>query len=408
MTKHIYTVGQLNRYIYNLFDNEPFLHRVSVTGEVSNLSEPRSGHLYFSLKDQSGKIPVAMFRGSRKGLKDKLRDGMKVVVSGEVTVYPRGGYYQVIASEIEPAGVGDLHEQYEKLKAELAQKGMFDASHKKPIPKYVKRIGVVTARTGAVIRDIIRITKRRNPHVSILLYPVLVQGDGAAQDIAEGLSFLDGLGLDVLIVGRGGGSIEDLWAFNEVIVAQAIYDCETPVVSAVGHETDMTIADFVADKRAATPSEAAELCVFDYEHFMQDLSSVEMQLKRQVERRLSDARRQWNMQADKLSLLHPKKQLERKKEKLAGYAGRLSDDMRHILERKKHRLALSSERLDGASPSRKFKIGFGYPVDKDGKNIKSVSDIPVGDEMITYVSDGRLVSTVTDAIKEGERDGNRE
>ncbi len=395
MTKNVYTVRQLNHYIYNLFDNEPFLKKVSVTGEVSNLSEPRSGHLYFSLKDESGKIPVAMFRGARGGLKSPLKDGMKVVVSGEVTVYPRGGYYQIIAAEISPSGIGDLHEQFEKLKKNLAEKGMFDAAYKKPIPKYATRIGVVTAKTGAVIRDIIRITRRRNPHVRLLLYPVLVQGDGAARDIAEGIAALDTLGLDVLIVGRGGGSIEDLWAFNEVEVAEAIFACETPVVSAVGHETDTTIADFVADRRAATPSEAAELCVFDYAHFTQELQNIQKQFDRRMERSLTDAKRQWNMQADKLSLLHPAKQIARKKELLIQDAKRLQNQMSRARERAVHRLALYGQRLDGASPSKKFTFGYAYPVDMDGHNIRSVTDVKAGDRMLTYVTDGRIWSTVT-------------
>ena len=398
MTKNVYTVRQLNYYISNLFDNEPFLKNVRVTGEVSNVSEPRSGHLYFSLKDESGKIPVAMFRGARGGLKGNLKDGMKVVVTGEVTVYTRGGYYQIIAQTVAPAGIGDLHEQYEKLKAELAEKGMFDADHKKPIPKYATSIGIVTAKTGAVIQDMIRITKRRNPHVRILLYPVLVQGEGAAEQIAEGIAALDRLGLDVLIVGRGGGSIEDLWAFNEVLVAEAIYACETPVVSAVGHETDTTIADFVADRRAATPSEAAELCVFDYERFLQDLSSIERQLHRKVDRGLSDAKRQWNMQSDKLLLLHPAKQLERKKELFTLKSRQLNDRIRQVRERILHRLALMSERLDANSPSRRFTLGFAYPVDKEGKNIKSIAAVRPGDEMITYVTDGKIISEVTNTI----------
>ena len=400
MTRHIYTVGQLNTYIYNLFDNEPFLKEMQVVGEVSNLSEPRSGHLYFSLKDESGKIPVAMFKGARGGLGAPLSDGMKVVVTGEVSVYTRGGYYQIIAKQIMPAGIGDLHEQYEQLKRDLAAKGMFDAAHKKPIPKYALKIGVITAKSGAVIRDIIRITKRRNPHVSLLLYPVLVQGEGAALQIAEGIAALDTLGLDVLIVGRGGGSIEDLWAFNEPVVAEAIYACETPVVSAVGHETDTTIADYVADKRAATPSEAAELCVFDYAQFTKELRTREQLYRRRIERSLTDAKRQWNMQADKLTLLHPKKQLAHKKEHLVALGRRLSAGLDKSLERARHTLALYSERLDGASPSNKFMSGFAWLVDKDGRNIKSIFDISSGEEMTGCLADGKIISTVTKTIGE--------
>lgn len=398
MKRHIYTVGQLNTYIYNLFDNEPFLKEMQVVGEVSNLSEPRSGHLYFSLKDESGKIPVAMFKGSRGGLGAPLSDGMKVIVTGEVTVYTRGGYYQIIAKQIVPAGTGDLHEQYEQLKKELAAKGMFDAAHKKPIPKYALKIGVVTAKTGAVIRDIIRITKRRNPHASILLYPVAVQGEAAAGEIAEGIAALDGLGLDVLIVGRGGGSIEDLWAFNEPVVAEAIYACETPVVSAVGHETDTTIADYVADARAATPSEAAELCVFDYGQFIRELSVRQQVFARRIDRCLVDAKRQWNMQADKLALLHPKKQLEHKKDQLSALARRLTGAWDVSLERAKHMLALYGERLDGASPSKRFMSGYAWISDKDGHSIRSIFDIAAGEEMSAFVADGKIISTVTATI----------
>lgn len=394
MTGNIYTVKQLNEYVYHLFANEPFFGRICVQGEVSNLSAPRSGHLYFSLKDESGKVPVAMFRSAQKGLKADIKDGDKVIVTGEVTVYTRGGYYQIIATKIAPAGVGDLHVRFEQLKKALEEEGLFDAAHKKPIPKYAVNIGIVTAKTGAVIRDIIRITKRRNPHIRLLLYPTLVQGENAPEQIAEGIEVMDSLGMDVIIVGRGGGSIEDLWAFNEEIVARAIYDSETPIVSAVGHETDTTIADFVADRRAATPSEAAEICAFDYGRFLSELSGYERNFAGRMERKLTENIRTASMLEDKLSYLHPTRQLEQKKERMDTIALRMRQAILFQQRKANQRIALLAEQLDGRSPVKKFASGFAYPVNEKGKNIKSIKDVSTGDIMTVFVADGQIRSSV--------------
>ena len=258
MMKNVYSVGQVNTYIKNMFAQDFLLRRLSVKGEVSNCKYHSSEHIYFTLKDGGGTLQAVMFASQRRGLNFKLAEGQQVVVKGTVDVYERDGKYQLYASEIELSGRGDLYLRFEKLLKELEEMGMFDPQYKRPIPRFAKTVGIVTAPTGAAIRDIMNISHRRNPYVQLILYPALVQGDGAKDSIVKGIRTLDAMGLDVLIVGRGGGSIEDLWAFNEEEVARAIFACNTPVISAVGHETDVTIADYAADLRAPTPS-AGEL-----------------------------------------------------------------------------------------------------------------------------------------------------
>ena len=259
----IYSVTQVNAYIKNMFVQDYLLKRLSVRGEISNCKYHTSGHIYFTLKDKSGTLSAVMFAGQRRGLNFQLQEGQQVIVTGTVDVYERDGKYQLYAREIKRDGKGDLFEQFQKLRDELEDMGMFAAEYKQPIPKYAKTVGIVTASTGAAIRDIMNISARRNPYVQLVLYPALVQGEQAKYSIVKGIQTLDRLGLDVIIVGRGGGSIEDLWAFNEEMVARAIFECSTPIISAVGHETDVTISDYVADMRAPTPSAASELAVFD-------------------------------------------------------------------------------------------------------------------------------------------------
>ena len=254
MMKNIYSVGQVNTYIKNMFAQDFMLNRISIKGEVSNCKYHTSGHIYFTLKDAAGTISAIMFAGNRRGLKFTMKEGDKVIVTGSVEVYERDGKYQLYAREIELDGEGNLYLKFEALKQELEEMGMFAPEYKKPIPRYATRIGVVTAPTGAAVQDIRNIATRRNPYVQLILYPALVQGEGAVASIVNGIRALDQLGVDVMIVGRGGGSIEDLWAFNEEEVARAIFECETPIISAVGHETDTTIADFVADLRVTQGS----------------------------------------------------------------------------------------------------------------------------------------------------------
>ena len=283
--QNVYTVGQVNSYIKNIFDQDYMLRRIYVSGEVSNCKYHPSGHIYFSLKDAEGTISCVMFAGSRRGLAFPMRDGDNVIVGGSISVYERDGKYQIYAKEITKEGAGLLYEKYLALKAELEEMGMFAPEYKKRIPTYIRRLGIVTAPTGAAVQDIRNISARRNPYVQLILYPALVQGEGAVSSIVNGIRALDALGVDVIIVGRGGGSIEDLWAFNEEEVARAIFECETPVISAVGHQTDTTIADFVADLRAPTPSAAAELAVFDHQAAVAENSAKTARMNRALQQK---------------------------------------------------------------------------------------------------------------------------
>ena len=285
MRKNIYSVGQVNTYIKNMFAQDFMLHHISVKGEVSNCKYHSSGHIYFTLKDSTGTIQAVMFAGNRRGLRFQMKEGDNVVVTGSIEVYERDGKYQLYAREIALEGAGDLYQKYEALKRELEEMGMFAPEYKQSIPKYAKTVGIVTAPTGAAIQDIRNIAGRRNPYVQLILYPALVQGEGAVASIVQGIQAMESLQPDVLIVGRGGGSIEDLWAFNEEAVARAIFECSIPVISAVGHETDTTIADFVADLRAPTPSAAAELAVFDIQSFYEKLAHEKMHMNRRMEAR---------------------------------------------------------------------------------------------------------------------------
>lgn len=400
----IYSVSQVNSYIKNMFAQDFALSRISIRGEVSNCKYHPSGHIYFTLKDRTGTLSAVMFAGQRKGLSFPLREGQQVVVTGTVDVYERDGKYQLYARQMELDGRGDLFARFEKLRNELEEMGMFAPEYKQPIPQYATRIGIVTASTGAAIRDIMNIAARRNPYVQLVLYPALVQGEGAAPSIAAGIRTLDAMGLDVLIVGRGGGSIEDLWAFNEELVARAIFDCKTPVIAAVGHETDVTIADYVADLRAPTPSAAAELAVFDYRQFDAQLRAYEDALTRSLGRQVERRRYQLEQYRLKLRLHDPVRQINEKRQRLAD----LEDQMKRLLERRlleaRHRLALTGGRLHGLSPLEKISRGFGFLTDKNGVRIESASAVQAGDSMTVRVSDGTIQAQVTGTRRE-ERDG---
>ncbi|MCI6127832.1 MAG: exodeoxyribonuclease VII large subunit, partial [Enterocloster clostridioformis] len=378
----VYTVSQVTAYIRNMFTQDFALNRISIRGEVSNCKYHTSGHIYFTLKDGGAQIAAVMFAGQRKGLDFELREGQEVTVSGTVDVYERDGRYQLYAKEITREGKGDLFRQFEKLRNELEEMGMFDSCYKQPIPKYARKVGIVTAGTGAAIRDIMNISARRNPYVQLILYPALVQGEQAKYSIAKGIETLDRMGLDVLIVGRGGGSIEDLWAFNEEMVARAIFNCTTPVISAVGHETDVTIADYVADLRAPTPSAAAELAVFDYSQFVEQVNLYRQVLERSMERRMEKLHFRLDQCGMRLKLLSPQRQLNDRRQRLADMENRLErmleeelgasrrrlEDRKRRLEAQmaagltegKHRLALLSGRLDGLSPLKKLGGGYGF------------------------------------------------
>ena len=433
---HAYTVSQVNRYIANMFSSDFALKNITIQGEISNLKYHPTGHIYFTLKDAASQISGIMFAGDRAGLPFKLENGMRVLCMGSVGAYERGGSYQIYAKRFMADGIGELYIRFEQLKKELAEMGMFDPMYKKPIPKYAQRIGVVTAKTGAAVRDIIQISKRRNPYVDIVLYPALVQGDGAVQSIVFGIRTLDRLGLDVLIVGRGGGSLEDLWAFNEEPVARAIFEADTPIISAVGHETDTTIADYVADLRAPTPSAGAELAVFDYQKLMEEMASYRATFESVMNEHLQDERQKLSMYKLRLNQMSPGNILKEYQKRNLQYETQLRDRMRsklqnakdqvrnydilrtemqaHIqqakeqlhhydampmlmqtqLDHARHGLALRTEKLEAVSPLRKLTSGYGYVQDADGHRVDSIAKVEMGELITTQLQDGSFRSRV--------------
>ena len=392
----IYSVSQVNSYIKNMFAQDFALSRISVRGEVSNCKYHTSGHIYFTLKDKTGTLAAVMFAGQRRGLSFQLQEGQQVVVTGTVDVYERDGKYQLYARKIEQDGQGDLFLRFQRLRDQLEEMGMFAPEYKQPIPRYARTVGVVTASTGAAIRDIMNITARRNPYVQLILYPALVQGAGAAASIVRGIQTLDEMGLDVLIVGRGGGSIEDLWAFNEEPVARAIFNCRTPVISAVGHETDVTIADYVADLRAPTPSAAAELAVFDYRQFEEQLLAYNAALRRAMGRQVERRRFQADQYRLRLQLHDPMSTLRQQRQRLADLQDQMEEAMKRKLIMAKHRLALAGGRLHGLSPLEKISRGFGFLTDENSRRIEHAADVNPGDLITIRITDGRLKARVTE------------
>ena len=372
------------------------LQAVLVKGEVSNCKYHPSGHIYFTLKDLKGTMNCIMFAGNRQGLKFRLMEGQQVIVGGTVDVYERDGKYQLYARQIVLDGAGLLYEKFEMLKRELEELGMFAQEYKQPIPKYIRTLGVVTADTGAAVRDIIQITRRRNPYVQIILYPALVQGDAAAQSIVNGIRALEAMKVDVMIVGRGGGSMEDLWAFNEKKVAQAVFDCSIPIISAVGHETDTTIIDYVADMRAPTPSAAAELAVYDVTQLTDVLENYENSLKKLMRRNLQDNRERLKSYEMQLKYLSPAARIRDRKTYALSLEERLQDRMQKILSIKRHRLALYVEQMKGLSPLEKLSSGYSYVENAKGQNIRSVKQVTEGELLHIRVKDGTVSAQVTE------------
>ena len=396
MMKNVYSVGQVNTYIKNMFAQDFMMQRISVKGEVSNCKYHSSGHIYFTLKDAVGTISAIMFAGNRRGLAFPMKEGDKVIVTGSIEVYERDGKYQLYAREIALDGSGNLYLKFEALKRELEEMGMFAPEYKKPIPKYIRRLGIVTAPTGAAVQDIRNIARRRNPYVQLILYPALVQGDGAVNSIINGIHALDALGVDVIIVGRGGGSIEDLWAFNEEEVARAIFECETPVISAVGHETDTTIADYVADMRAPTPSAAAELAVFDYQAALERQQRLQAQMEWCLRQRAQNAYLRLREYQTRLRYLSPELKLRERRKLAADLEEKLSGRMEQILKGKRHELALLSGRLEAMSPVKKLSQGFSYVADESGRAVTDASAVSVGQQLTVHLLKGRLQAEVTE------------
>lgn len=398
MNKNIYSVGQINNYIKNMFSQDFMLRNISVKGEISNCKYHTSGHIYFTIKDAAGTISAIMFAGSRRGLGFNMKEGDKVIVTGSVEVYEKTGSYQLYARQIELDGAGNLYLQFEKLKNELEEMGYFAKEYKIPIPKYARRIGIVTAPTGAAIQDIRNISKRRNPYVELILYPALVQGEGAAQSIVNGIHALEQIGVDIIIVGRGGGSIEDLWAFNEKIVADAIFNCRIPTISAVGHETDWTIADFVADMRAPTPSAAAELAVFDYRLVQDKLYEYNRRMQNSLYNKLELSRQKLNSYKLKLDYLSPEHRLNENRRRLMEYEEKLKLRIDMIIKEKKHMLELYAGRLEACSPVKKLGQGYAYVEDYNGKSLRSVEGVEANQDITIYLLDGKIKTVVSEVV----------
>lgn len=399
MKREIYSVGALNQYIKQLFVSDYGLNNIYVRGEVSNCKYHTSGHIYFTLKDRGSALACVMFSGQRQGLSFRLLEGQQVVVYGSVSVYERDGKYQLYARQIDLDGQGQLWQRFEALKKKLETLGFFDAAHKKKIPSYPKKIGIVTAKTGAAIQDIINISSRRNPFIQLVLYPATVQGQGAAPTIVRGIKALDAYGVDTIIVGRGGGSIEDLWAFNEESVAKAIFECQTPVISAVGHETDMTIADFVADLRAPTPSAAAELAVPDVRVLLANLSDMEDKLDQLLIGKVHLYRQYLEQYRLRLSHLSPESQVREKRLRLMDMEERLSGLVSRVLERKKHERDLYLERLSGLSPLARLSGGYACVMSGKGQLVRSVESVSAGDILTVSVADGDIKASVIKTTK---------
>ena len=394
-TKNAYSVGQITSYIKNMFAQDYMLRSVYVRGEVSNVKYHSSGHIYFTMKDNTGTLACVMFAGNRGGLRFTLREGQQIISFGSIDIYEQAGKYQMYAREIVLDGEGQLYERFERLKKELEEMGMFDAGYKKPIPQYISTLGVVTAPTGAAIRDIINITRRRNPHVNVILYPAKVQGEGAARSIVNGIHALEQLGVDVIIAGRGGGSIEDLWAFNEEEVARAIFDCSVPIISAVGHETDTTIADYVADLRAPTPSAGAELAVFDYEALNAALEELKDELMSALLDNIERKRNRYEKLRLKLINLSPGHKLREQRMRLITAEGKLSDLMQAKLTEQRHLLDIKIERLDALSPLKRLSSGYAFAEGSDGRPLTTIDNIHKGDTVALSLKDGRADATVT-------------
>lgn len=398
--KNIFSVGQINRYVKNMFTQDFILQKIYVKGEVSNCKYHTSGHIYFSLKDETGVLSCVMFAGHRRGLAFRMKDGDRVVVGGAVDVYERDGRYQLYAKEISLEGAGALYERFLALKTELEEMGMFAQEYKQPIPAFIHRLGVVTAPTGAAVQDIRNISLRRDPYLQIILYPALVQGEGAADSIVRGIHMLDQAEVDVIIVGRGGGSIEDLWAFNEEKVARAIFKCRTPIISAVGHETDFTIADFVADLRAPTPSAAAELAVADFRQILQNIAGLRDRMQKAMQRRAELGRAQLMQYQMRFQYLNPEAKLRDNRQRLADLDELLRRAMKNRIAEERHMLGIYLERYRGLSPLYKLNQGYSFVSDREGNGIISTKQVHSGDLLEISVTDGVIEAEVRSSRKE--------
>lgn len=397
--EQVYSVSKVNAYIKSVFAKDYALSNLYMKGEVSNCKYHTSGHIYFTLKDEKSQMACVMFAGNRSGLKFRLEEGQSVIVLGSINVYERDGKYQMYAREIVLDGAGYLYEKFEQLKKTLLQEGLFDQEYKKTIPYYAKKVGIVTASTGAAIQDIINISSRRNPYVQLVLYPAIVQGEAAKDSIIKGIQTLDQLGMDVIIVGRGGGSIEDLWGFNEEEVARAIFACKTPIISAVGHETDTTIADYVADLRAPTPSAAAELAVCNVMDLYNRITEYSGRMNRYMKEKLTIERSKLERYKLQLDYVSPMNQIQQRRQYLIDREERLKLIMDTRLKDKRHLLALYIEKMKGLSPINKLNQGFAFVMNEENQNVKTVKQVKTGEYIKVQVVDGDITAEVKETVK---------
>lgn len=397
----VLSITQINDYIRNMLDTDHFLSGVAVKGEISNYKVYPSGHHYFTLKDQDASLKCVMFRSSAIRLKFRPENGMNIIAMGKISVYPRDGIYQLYCNTLVLDGLGDLHAAFEQLKAKLAAKGLFDPAHKKPIPKFPGTIGIVTSSAGAAVHDMLRILRKRYPLTQVRLFPVRVQGAEAPSEIASAIRYANHYQLaDLLIVGRGGGSIEDLWAFNEEVVAQAIYDSHIPVISAVGHEPDVTISDYVADLRAATPSNAAELAVPDQDALRQTLDTMSAAMTTAIQRQLKTARQHLNALSASASLQSPTQHLQLRWDKLKSVNNQLISAQQYIVSQKRHQFIAMTSKLDAMSPLKVLTRGYAMVQSEKQNVVHSINQVSRGEQLNIQLSDGTIRAAVSE-IKEG-------
>ena len=395
MAQQVLSITQLNEYIRGKMDADALLNQVAVRGEISNYKLYPSGHHYFTLKDESSALKCVMFKSNAMRLRFRPENGMKVIAMGKVSVYPRDGAYQLYCTAMAMDGVGDLYAAFEQLKKKLAAQGLFDPAHKKPLPKYPGTIGIITSSAGAAVHDMLRILRKRYPLTQVKLLPVRVQGVEAPGEIAAAIRYANHYQLaDLLIVGRGGGSIEDLWAFNDERVAYAIYESQIPVISAVGHEPDVTISDYVADLRAATPSNAAELAVPDQDALLQNLDAMSAAMATALNRQLKAARQHLDVLSQSPALRSPTGYLDQKGRELELLKNRLVSSQTNSIARKNQRYIACVSKLDAMSPLKVLTRGYSMAQTQDGTVVRSVSQVELGERITVSLSDGKLSATV--------------
>ncbi len=395
--QQVLTITQINEYIKGKMDVDPLLLNLAVKGEISNYKLYPSGHHYFTLKDEGGALKCVMFKGNALKLRFQPENGMKVIAMGRISVFPRDGAYQLYCTAMAMDGIGDLHAAFEELKRKLAAQGLFDPAHKQPIPKYPKVIGIITSSAGAAVHDMLRILRKRYPLAKVRLLPVRVQGVEAPPEIVGAIQYANYYRLaDLLIVGRGGGSIEDLWAFNDEQVAYAIYESKIPIISAVGHEPDVTIADYVADLRAATPSNGAELAVPDQEALLQTLDAMSASMASSLNRQLRSARQHLSVLSQSPALLSPTGYLDQKRKNVELLKNRLLSAQVQNLDRRRRRYVELTAKLDAMSPLKVLTRGYAMAQTQDGQVLRSQKQVNPGDKITVSVSDGRILATVNE------------